>query len=122
MNTNPVRSAPVTTVTTIEAITAAVLAFLVAHGVIPADVAGTYGPVAAAAMIAAFGAVKWNHVTPVAKVQDILERDGLLTDADLARLEGIVVDLIGGHTVEDVDGPAEATDGMSAGAPEQAAP
>lgn len=69
MASNPVRTAPVTTVTTVEAIVGVVLSLLVAHHVIPTDAAENYGPIVVAVLVFIAGAVKWQNVTPVVKVE-----------------------------------------------------
>lgn len=106
---NPVKNAPVTVLTAAEATSATVLTFLVAHGVISSSVASTYGPFAALVLVAGFGAAKWGLVSPYAKVRDALEQAGLLSDADLARIEAAVESAIGL--------PALEADSAGAGAP-----
>lgn len=91
---NLVKQRPVATLTAAEAIVAAVLTFLVTHGVIgTVDVGQTtqvLAPLVALGLPAVAGAAKWALVTPVSKVQHILEQDGLLTDADAARLDAML--------------------------------
>lgn len=98
MTPNLIKAAPVTTVTTAESLVAAVLTFLVSHGVIGTSHLGMLtqiiAPIVALVLPALFGAVKWRLVSPVQKVEHILDSSGLLNDADLARLEGILGDII----------------------------
>lgn len=99
-----------------------VLGLLVTHGVIT-DVQASATtqqvvPLIASALVLALGWVARRFVTPAAKVKTLLEREGLLTDADWSRLELLVHDELG----IDLDAPdAHPTDtpapGMDAGAP-----
>lgn len=92
--TQAIKNAPVTTITTVESVVGFVLTFLVAHGIIGnIDVAATtqtVAPFVALAVPALFGAVKWRLVTPWEKAKDVTDRDGLMSDADYARIEAMV--------------------------------
>ncbi len=136
-----VKQAPVTTLTTAESLTAAVLTFLVTHHVIGSvDVsttAQTVAPFVALALPAVFGAVKWALVSPYTKVKHWAEQDGLVADADFARFEALLdaklgeLDTEADTAVHELTSPvddgadsadgAEAPAGMGAGAPAQAA-
>jgi hypothetical protein len=89
-----IKQAPVTTLSTAEALTAAVLTFLVTHQIIGnVDVSATtqtIAPFIALALPAVFGAAKWALVSPYSKVKHLAEKDGLVSDADFARLEALL--------------------------------
>ena len=89
-----VRRAPVTTLSTAEALTAALLTFLVTHNVIGnVDVSTTtqtIAPFVALALPAIFGAAKWALVSPYEKVKHWAEQEGVVSDADFARLEALM--------------------------------
>jgi hypothetical protein len=89
-----IKKAPVTTLSTAEAVTAAVLTFLVTHHVVGnVDVSATtqtIAPFVALALPAIFGAAKWALVSPYTKVKRWAEQDGLVSDADFARLEALL--------------------------------
>jgi hypothetical protein len=93
-----IKDAPVTTITTVESVVGFVLTFLVAHGIIGnIDVAATtqtVAPFIALAVPALFGAVKWRLVTPWEKAKDVTDGDGLMSDADYARIDAMVKDRI----------------------------
>jgi hypothetical protein len=134
MATSPVqavKNSPVTTLTTVEAIVGFVLTFLVAHHVIGNIDVGTttqtVAPFVALVIPAIFGAAKWHLVSPVAKVAEQLDaRDGALSDADYARIEALLGQLVGdggdGAAGDDTDADAAVPvaaphpPGMSAGA------
>jgi hypothetical protein len=94
-----VKRAPVTALSTAEAVVGFTLTFLTTHHVIgKIDVStttATLAPFVALALPAIFGAAKWALVSPYRKVRDVLERDGALTDADVARFEAIVAQYTG---------------------------
>lgn len=133
MASNPIKQSPIATLTTAEATGAAVLAFLVAHGVIDDHIAKTYGPYFVLAYVAAFGVVKWWHVMPWSRGQELVAQleGGRIPDVDMVRLvEGVKdvvaelldVDPLGKHAVGEahpdttaVGEPTEPT--LSAGAP-----
>ena len=89
-----IRRAPVTTLSTAEALTAAVLTFLVTHNVIgDLDVSSTtqtIAPFVALALPAIFGTAKWALVSPYEKVKHLAEQEGVVSDADFARLEALL--------------------------------
>jgi hypothetical protein len=94
-----IKRAPVTTLSTAEAVVGFTLTFLATHHLIGSiDVSATtatIAPFVALALPAMFGAAKWALVSPYRKVRDALERDGALTDADVARFEAIVAHYTG---------------------------
>lgn len=104
------------------------LSALVAHGVISAHFAKTYGPWIVLAVLAVGFALVWFHVVPAAKAEQALAEleSGRLPDADHARILAGVSDVIhealGG--IEPVpmsaDQPAPTAPSMSAGAPPSA--
>lgn len=100
-----VKQAPVTTLTTVESIVGFVLTFLVAHHIIGnIDIGATtqtVAPFIALAVPAIFGSAKWRLVSPAAKVQDVTERDGAMSDADYARIEAMIDERLGAVTAED---------------------
>lgn len=94
-----IKNSPVTSLTSAESLLGAVLAFLATHHVIgDTDVSATtqtVAPFVALLLPAVFGAAKWSLVTPFAKVKDMAERDGLVSDADFARLGALLDDKLG---------------------------
>lgn len=103
-----IKKAPVTALSTAEAVTAFVLTFLVAHHLIGnVDVSSTtqsIAPFVALALPAVFGAAKWALVSPYEKVKDIVERDGLISDADFARVEALFEEKFGALVVQHAAG------------------
>ncbi|HEU5265441.1 MAG TPA: hypothetical protein VFU35_02030 [Jatrophihabitans sp.] len=89
-----IKRAPVTTLTTAEALTGAILTFLVTHNIIGnldvSTTTQTIAPFVALALPAAFGAAKWALVSPYEKVKHWAEQDGLVADADFARFEALL--------------------------------
>ncbi len=89
-----IKKAPVTSLTTVEALTGFTLTFLVTHHVIGTVEVGTttqtIAPFVSLALPAIFGALKWPLVIPVEKVKRITEADGLVSDADLGRVESVI--------------------------------
>jgi hypothetical protein len=89
-----IKRAPVTTLTTAEALTGAVLTFLVTHHVIGnldvSTTTQTLAPFVALVLPALFGAAKWALVSPYQKVKHWAEQDGLVADADFARFEALL--------------------------------
>lgn len=111
---NFIKNSPVTSLTTAESLTAGVLTFLVTHNVIGnVDVSTTtqtVAPFVALAVPAVFGAAKWSLVTPFARVKDLAERDGLVSDADFARLDALLDEKLAVFT-GDADDADTADDG-----------
>lgn len=97
---NLIKNAPVTALSTAESVTAFALTVLVTHHVIGnVDIgatAQTIAPFIALAIPAVFGAAKWALVSPYAKVKGLAEQQGVVTDADFARMEALVEDKLGG--------------------------
>jgi hypothetical protein len=85
-----IRQAPVAILSTIEALVIGGGTTAGVHdelGQVDASSAvKTWAPIAAFLFPLAVGALKRSLVSPVAKVEGILEKDGLLTDADVARI------------------------------------
>lgn len=91
-----VKQSPIAVLTSAEASAAAVLAFLVVHGVISAELAKTYGPYFTLVYIAAFGLAKWWNVMPWSKGRTLAEQleTGMLTDADHHRIVAGVLEVL----------------------------
>lgn len=115
-----VKQSPITALTSAEATAAGIVAFLVAHGVIPADIAQQYGPYFVLAYLAAFGAAKWFHVSPWVKAKELAVKveDGALPDADHQRILAGVADLLEqiGYTAQHAIGDQH-PDAVTVGAP-----
>jgi uncharacterized membrane protein YhdT len=112
---NIVKEKPVATVGGAGVVVMAVLAYLVAHGVISAELAQQWGPLAAIVIPIIFGAIIHALVSPFEKVKHWAEASGLLTDADIARIGEAVAPKAPSLTAAPVE---PAGDGMAAGAPE----
>ncbi|MCW2496058.1 hypothetical protein [Jatrophihabitans sp.] len=123
-----VKAKPITVPTAVESATYAVVTALATHGVIPIghvnSVTQTVAPIAALALPAVFNAVKHALATPVAKVEDILARDGVMSDAEWGRFEALIREVTGNEIthIEAQYADVELPDGMSAGHPAEAAP
>ena len=109
-----IKQAPVTSLSTAEALTAGVLTFLVTHQIIGnVDVSTTtqtIAPFIALALPAIFGAAKWALVSPYTKVKHLAEKDGLVSDADFARLEALLDTKLAEVSSEADDAAAELSD------------
>lgn len=112
---NIVKEKPVATVGGAGVVVMAVLAYLVAHGVISADLAQQWGPLAAIVIPIIFGAIIHALVSPFEKVKHWAEQSGLLSDADFARIEAILA--AKAPTMLTAAPVEPETDGMAAGAP-----
>jgi hypothetical protein len=102
--TQTIKDAPVTTLTTIESVVGFVLTFLVTHHIVGnidvSTMTQTIAPFIALAIPAIFGSAKWRLVSPAEKVKDLAERDGVISDADIARIEQLIderLDVVIGH-------------------------
>lgn len=91
---NLVKQAPVTTLSAAESAVGFTLTELVTHHVIGtvnvSSLTQSLAPFVALLLPAVFGAAKWALVSPYDKVKAVLERDGVMSDADFGRLETIV--------------------------------
>jgi hypothetical protein len=120
---NPIKKAPVTSLSSIEAVVGFVLTFLATHHIIGSinvsSTTQTIAPFVALALPAVFGAAKWALVSPVSKVEAILVRDGVLSDADVARINASVAEHVGVllADAETVAHPTDVPDSAAAGAP-----
>lgn len=96
-----IKKAPVASLTTIESVIGSVLTFLVAHGVIGnIDVSATtqtIAPFVALLVPAIFGYAKWHLVSPVEKADKPVERDGVVSDADIGRIGALLDDRLAAH-------------------------
>jgi hypothetical protein len=123
-----VKAEPAMSLATATGLVSAVLTVLVTHGVIT-DTAASSTTQAVVPFVALLlpmlgGAVVRRLVAPMTKVGDVLEQAGLLTDADWARLEGVIEDKLGidldgvdtGDEHPDAVDIGEPADGMAAGA------
>jgi hypothetical protein len=120
---NPIKKAPVTSLSSIEAVVGFVLTFLATHHILGSvnvsSTTQTIAPFVALALPALFGAAKWALVSPVSKVESILARDGVLSDADIARINAAIADQAG-HLLADAETvahPTDVPDSANAGAP-----
>jgi hypothetical protein len=109
-----IKKAPVASLTTIESVVGSVLTFLVAHGVIGSiDVSATtqtIAPFVALVVPAIFGFAKWQLVSPVDKVNKLVDRDGVVSDADIGRIGALLDDRLAAH-----GSPAEGADARITG-------
>jgi hypothetical protein len=100
-----IKEAPVATLTTVESVVGFVLTFLVAHNVIGnIDVSATtqtVAPFIALVVPAIFGSAKWRLVSPTEKIKDLAERDGVISDADFARIDVMIEDRLGAALTHD---------------------
>ena len=103
MRKNPkraIKQAPVASLTTIESVIGFGLTFLVSHGMIGSIDVGattqTVAPFVALLLPAIFGTAKWHLVSPVEKVDDIVARDGVISDADIGRIDAMLADRVVG--------------------------
>jgi mRNA-degrading endonuclease toxin of MazEF toxin-antitoxin module len=120
------RNEPVLVATAVTSVAGWGLGELVTHGVITDTQASSATqavvPAGIAGLVWVLGVIARRFVTPISKVKELTERAGLLTDADWARLEGVIEDKLG----VDLDGVAtgdehavdvgEPVGGMAAGA------
>lgn len=106
-----ITKAPVASLTTIESVVGSVLTFLVAHGVIGnIDVSATtqtIAPFVALMLPAIFGYAKWQLVSPVEKVNKLVDRDGVVSDADMGRIGALLDDKLAAHRLRTEGGTAE---------------
>jgi hypothetical protein len=86
-----VKTKPVATLGTGLTVSEAVVAYLAAHHVIPPLLA----PYAALVVAALLALAIHELVSPYSKVKGVLERDGLLSDADFTRIEALVAEYTG---------------------------
>lgn len=100
---------PVLVVSAAGAVVSFVGTELVAHGVVAAkawsSIEQTAVPPVAALFVLGLGVIARRLVTPWRKVAPILERDGLLTDADAARFEQLLTDKLAELGVTDEPDP-----------------
>src|SRR5690242_18026154 len=96
-----IKKAPVASLTTVESLIGSLLTFLVAHGVIGnIDVSATtqtIAPFVALVVPAIFGYAKWQLVSPVEKVDKLVDRDGVVSDADMGRIGALLDDRLAAH-------------------------
>ena len=118
MATNLVKKAPVTSLSSIESLTAFTLTFLVAHHIIgTVDVSATtqtIAPFIALALPAVFGAAKWALVTPYDKAKRWAENEGIFTDADFGRVEQLVESQFEQYLAKAEDGESAPDDDVTA--------
>ena len=123
-----IKKAPVASLTTIESVVGSVLTFLVAHGVIGnidvSTTTQTIAPFVALVVPAIFGYAKWQLVSPVEKVNKLVDRDGVVSDADMGRIGALLDERLAAHRSGGAGNHADVTGlhdrhrprGMAAGA------
>jgi hypothetical protein len=92
---------PVLALSAAGSIVGYLLEALKAHGIIGDSVASSLSqqlvPIVAAALVLVAGVLVRHFVTPYAKVKALMEKSGLLSDADFGRIEALLLDAVTPH-------------------------